>query len=104
MNDFDGKGAGAAPDSTNIDQRTWTSWEGQDLTSLYRMYIPLPVFQNENTNDMNLRQRCDNKREVKPEWMHAYSFCGLSEGDPRASSKGREGSEPIPLCDMLVKE
>jgi len=36
--------------------------------------------------------------------MHAYSFCGLSEGDPRASSKGREGSEPIPLCDMLVKE
>jgi len=39
---FDGK-VEAAPDSTNIDQRTCTSSHGHDLTSLYKMYNPLPI-------------------------------------------------------------
>jgi len=32
--------------------------------------------------------------------MHSYAFCGLNEGDPRASSKGREGIETIPFGDV----
>lgn len=32
--------------------------------------------------------------------MHAYAFCGSNEGDPRASSKGREGTEAIPFGDV----
>ncbi|CAJ1904584.1 unnamed protein product [Sphenostylis stenocarpa] len=32
--------------------------------------------------------------------MVAYSFCGLNEADPRASSEGREGTEAIPLGDV----
>lgn len=30
-------------DSTSIDHKTWTSSYWQDLTSSYKMYIPLPV-------------------------------------------------------------
>jgi len=33
--------------------------------------------------------------------MHAYSFFGLNEADPRASSEGREGTEAIPLGDVF---
>lgn len=41
---FDGNAAAAAVcDSTSMDQRTCTSSHGQDLTSLYKIYIPLPA-------------------------------------------------------------
>lgn len=44
---FDGNaaaaGGGAVCDSTSMDQRTCTSSHGQDLTSLYKIYIPLPA-------------------------------------------------------------
>lgn len=35
-------GKEAVPDSTSIDHKTCTSSQGQDFTSLYKIYIPLP--------------------------------------------------------------
>ena len=55
-NHFDGEDAGSVLDSTNVDQRTCAcifAWAGS--TSLYKMYVPLPISQETKIiDDLNI--------------------------------------------------
>jgi hypothetical protein len=115
--------AGWRCESTRMDHRTCTSSSWQDLTSLYRMRIPLPTMHEAPSTAMWTLNNCTRKTNKCPflPTVHKLQKCKVSATTPRrrvidrsygicarnvrgpwASSEGRRGSGTTPW-EALVR-